>query len=43
MLMLIGVIRLVWVAIKLADVYDNIEKYIIKRTNLNQSKNQIKK
>ena len=41
-LMLIGVIRSVWVAIKLADVYDNNEKYTIKQTNLNQSKNQSK-
>jgi len=34
-LMLIGFIRSVWVAVKLADVYDNNEKYTIKQTNLN--------
>lgn len=38
-LMLIGIIRSVWVAVKLADVYDNNEKYTIKQTNLNQSSN----
>lgn len=34
-LMLVSIIRSVWVAIKLADVYDNHEKYTIKQTNLN--------
>ncbi len=38
-LMLISIIRSVWVAIKLADVYDNNEKYTIKQTNLNRSAN----
>lgn len=38
-LMLISIIRSVWVAVKLADVYDNNEKYTIKQTNLNQSSN----
>lgn len=38
-LMLISVIRSVWVAVKLADVYDNNEKYTIKQTNLNHSSN----
>lgn len=32
---LIGIIRSIWVAVKLADVYDNNEKYTIKQTNLN--------
>ena len=39
-LMLISVIRSVWVAIKLADVYDNNEKYTIRQTNLNHSAKQ---
>ena len=39
-LMLIGIIRSVWVAIKLADIYDNNEKYTIKQTNLNNSANR---
>jgi hypothetical protein len=38
-LMLISIIRSVWVAIKLADVYDNHEKYTIRQTNLNRSPN----
>ena len=38
-LMLISIIRSIWVAIKLADVYDNNEKYTIKQTNLNHSVN----
>lgn len=37
-LMLISVVRSFWVAIKLADVYDYNEKYTIKQTNLNPSK-----
>lgn len=36
-LMLICLIRSVWVAVKLSDVYDNNEKYTIKQTNLNQT------
>ena len=31
-LLLIGIIRSIWVAVKLADVYDNNEKYTIKQT-----------
>lgn len=38
-LLLVSLIRSVWVAIKLADVYDNNEKYTIKQTNLNNSHN----
>lgn len=33
-LMLISIIRSAWVAVKLADVYDNNEKYTIKQTVL---------
>ena len=36
-LMLVSIIRSVWVAIKLADVYEYNEKYTIKQTNLNHS------
>ena len=36
LLMLISIIRSIWVAIKLVDVYENNEKYTIKQTNLNQ-------
>lgn len=39
LLMLISLIRSVWVAVKLADVYDNNEKYSIKQTNLNNHAN----
>lgn len=38
-LMFVSVIRSVWVAIKLVDVYENNEKYTIKQTNLNNSSN----
>lgn len=38
-LMMISIIRSIWVDIKLADVYDNNEKYTIKQTNLNHSVN----
>ena len=38
-LMLISIIRSIWVAVKLADVYDNNEKYTIKQTNVNNSIN----
>lgn len=42
-LMLVSIIRSVWVAVKLADVYDNNEKYTIKQTVLatpvNEQKN----
>lgn len=33
-IMLVGIIRSIWVAVKLADVYDNNEKYTIKSTVL---------
>ena len=33
-LLLVGIIRSIWVAVKLADVYDNSEKYTIKSTVL---------
>ena len=36
-LMLVAVIRSIWVAIKLVDVYENNEKYTIKQTNLNNA------
>ena len=36
LLMLISIIRSIWVAVKLIDVYENNEKYTIKQTNLNQ-------
>lgn len=43
-LMLISIIRSVWVAVKLADVYDNNEKYTVRQTNLNHaSKSQEKR
>lgn len=37
-LYLVGIIRSVWVAIKLSDVYDNTEKYTIQQTALNSHK-----
>ena len=37
LLMLVSIIRSVWVAVKLADVYKNNEKYTIKKTNLNNA------
>lgn len=42
-LMLIGVIRSVWIAFKLVDVYENNEKYTIKQTNLNNNANNSNK
>ncbi len=36
---LISIIRSVWVAVKLIDVYENNEKYTIKQTNLNHASN----
>lgn len=39
-LMLVSIVRSVWVAIKLADVYDNQEKYAIQSTALNGSSQQ---
>ena len=38
LLMLVGIVRALWVAIKLADVYDNNEKYTIQQTALNSHK-----
>ena len=38
-LMLISIVRSIWVAFKLIDVYDNNEKYTIKQTNVNHSLN----
>ena len=38
-LMLVCLIRSVWVAVKLSDVYENNEKYTIKQTDLNQKAN----
>ena len=34
-LLLVSIVRSVWVAIKLADVYDNEDKYSIQSTSLN--------
>ena len=39
-LMLVSIVRSVWVAIKLADVYDNEEKYAIQASALNSSVGQ---
>ena len=39
LLLFVSIIRSVWVAIKLADVYENEEKYTISSTSLNNSKN----
>lgn len=36
-LMLVSIVRSVWVAVKLADVYDNEEKYAIQAAALNTS------
>lgn len=36
-LLLVSIVRSVWVAIKLADVYDNEDKYSIQSTSLNSS------
>lgn len=36
-LLLVSIVRSVWVAIKLADVYDNEDKYSIQSTALNSS------
>ncbi len=41
LLMLVSIIRSIWLAIKLVDVYENNEKYTIKQTNLNhETKNE---
>jgi hypothetical protein len=37
LLYFIGIIRSFWVAVKLADVYDNEEKYVIQTTDLSKS------
>ncbi len=37
MLFFVSIVRSVWVAIKLADVYDNMEKYAIQSTVLNNN------
>lgn len=36
-LMLVSIVRSIWVAVKLADVYEYSEKYAIKKTNLKHS------
>lgn len=38
LLLFVSVIRSIWVAVKLADVYDNEEKYTIQSTDLNKQK-----
>jgi hypothetical protein len=38
-LMLISIIRSIWVAVKLLDVYGNNEKYVIKQTKLSHTVN----
>ncbi|WP_458406198.1 hypothetical protein [Methanobrevibacter sp.] len=38
-LMLISIIRSIWLAIKLADVYDNEEKYSVRPTVINNHNN----
>ena len=37
-MMLVSIVRSVWVAIKLADVYDNEEKYAVQAATVNNSK-----
>lgn len=37
-LLLVSIIRSIWVAVKLADVYDNTQKYTIQQTALNSHK-----
>ena len=37
LLMLVSIVRSVWLAIKLGDVYDNEEKYAVKAATLNSS------
>ena len=36
----ISVVRSIWVAIKLADIYDNEEKYTIRQTNVGKQKDK---
>lgn len=38
-LMIVSIIRSIWIAIKLNDVYENEEKYTIQSTNLNSQTN----
>ncbi|WP_407393084.1 hypothetical protein [Methanobrevibacter sp.] len=38
LLLLVSIVRSIWVAIKLGDVYDNNEKYTIQQTALNSHK-----
>ena len=38
MLLFVSVVRSVWVAVKLADVYDNMEKYTVQSTVLDTRK-----
>ncbi len=38
-LLFVSIVRSVWVAVKLADVYDNMEKYTIQSTVLDNHKN----
>ena len=38
--MFVGIVRSVWVAVKLADVYDNVEKYTIQSTVLDNKGNE---
>lgn len=37
-LLLVSIVRSVWVAVKLSDVYDNVEKYTIQSTVLDNTK-----
>ena len=39
MLLFVSIIRSIWVAVKLVDVYENNEKYTIKSTELNNVNN----
>lgn len=39
-LMFVGIVRSIWVAVKLADVYDNMEKYTIQSTVLDISQSK---
>lgn len=38
-LYIVSIVRSFWVAVKLADVYDNVEKYTIQSTNLTKPTN----
>lgn len=41
LLLFVSIIRSVWVAVKLADVYDNEEKYTIQTTQLTKKTNKV--